>query len=452
MIERLRQRLNAPDLASRLAHLADGAPATAPLSLGIDLGPGSDDWLHLLPDGQACWYRARPEHGEYRLGIGHLLQVESSGSQRFAALDHAWNSLCRQWRHETGARPLAFAGFAFAEQGGGVLPNALLAIPGILFEYFDGHCRVTLNTLAGEADQAIHTWQQLLKPPAVRHSTPGTAPDQVPQHAGPLADQVWLARVNAALRDITAGRLDKLVLSRRRLIQATVPFSARDILSRLVQQQASALIYAFSNGRQVFLGASPERLVQKKGCAVRADALAGTAWPGSPALSGEKNHHEQSLVVRAVVEALVPLCAGLPQVEAQREQAAGKLTHLRNEISAQLKPEATLWNLVNALHPTPAIGGYPGPAARDWLQRHNEYRGAWYSGGFGLLEANGDGEFSVALRSALLDGRCAELQAGAGIVAGSQPEQELAETEAKLGTLLAALTAPAPARQQRQAG
>lgn len=452
MIERLRQRLNAPDLASRLARLADGAPATAPLSLGIDLGPGCDDWLHLLPDGHACWYRARPEHGEYRLGIGHLLQVESSGSQRFAALDHAWNSLCRQWRHETGTRSLAFAGFAFAEQGGGALPNALLAIPGILFECLDGHCRVMLNTLAGEANQAVHTWQQLLKPPPAQHSAIGTAPDQAPQHDSPLADQVWLARVNAALRDIAAGRLDKLVLSRRRLIRATAPFSAHDILKSLVQQQASALVYAFGNGRQVFLGASPERLVLKSGCTVRADALAGTAWPGSPALSGEKNHHEQSLVVRAVVEALAPLCTGLPQVEAQREQAAGKLTHLRNEISAQLKPEATLWNLVDALHPTPAIGGYPGPTAQDWLQRHEEYRGAWYSGGFGLLEANGDGEFSVALRSALLDGPCAELQAGAGIVAGSQPEQELAETEAKLGTLLAALTAPAPARQQRQAG
>lgn len=452
MIERLRQRLHAPDLASRLARLADGAPATAPLSLGIDLGPGSDDWLHLLPDGQACWYRARPEHGEYRLGIGHLLQVESSGSQRFAALDHAWNSLCRQWRHEAGARPLAFAGFAFAEQGGGALPNALLAIPGILFECLDGHCRVTLNTLAGEADQAVRTWQRLLKPSSGRHSTTLATPDKMAHQAGGLADQAWLARVNAALRDIAAGRVDKLVLSRRRLVRATAPFSAHDILKNLVQQQASALIYAFGNGRQVFLGASPERLVQKNGGAVRSDALAGTAWPGSPALSGEKNHHEQSLVVRAVVEALASLCTGLPQVEAQREQAAGKLTHLRNEISARLRPETTLWNLVDALHPTPAIGGYPSPAARDWLQRHDEYRGAWYSGGFGLLEANGDGEFSVALRSALLDGPCAELQAGAGIVAGSQPDQELAETEAKLGTLLTALTTPAAARQQRQAG
>jgi isochorismate synthase EntC len=101
----------------------------------------------------------------------------------------------------------------------------------------------------------------------------------------------------------------------------------------------------------------------------------------------------------------------------------------------------TIFDLLRAVHPTPAVGGFPTAAALDWLAAHGERRSGWYSGGFGSVRPNGDGEFSVALRSALIEGSRLELQAGAGIVAGSDPAQELAETEAKFGTLLAALAA-----------
>jgi isochorismate synthase EntC len=140
---------------------------------------------------------------------------------------------------------------------------------------------------------------------------------------------------------------------------------------------------------------------------------------------------------------LLPFCTQLPEVSPVQTHSAGHLLHLRSEISALAKPGTRLFDLVRALHPTPAVGGYPSVAALDWLRAHKEQRPGWYSGGLGCLDPIGNGEFSVALRSALVDGKVACLQAGAGIVAGSQPEQELAETEAKIGTLLAALqTAP----------
>ena len=183
-----------------------------------------------------------------------------------------------------------------------------------------------------------------------------------------------------------------------------------------------------------------ERRLSLHGNQISADALAGTAWPGSTGLAGQKNLHEQSLVVRAVCEALTPLCALPPQVSRAEEHPAGHLLHLRSQITATAHPGTTLFDLIRALHPTPAVGGFPVPAALDWLTTHGEQRPGWYSGGFGILTPDGNGEFSVALRSALLDGNTAELQAGAGIVAGSDPQQELAETEAKLGTLLAALS------------
>jgi len=438
MIERLRQQLDAADLPDRLRQLAAGAPAAAPLSLTLELGSLDCDWLPLLPAKAPFWYRARPRRGEFRLGIGHALQISSSGGNRFAALDNAFSGLCGDWRHAAGEPlPLAFAGFAFDAASQGPLPNALLAIPAILLENLAGRCRAVLSVPAGRIAQAADDWRQLLAQPA-RHTSPRLLP------AGPdaLAQRAWTARVNAALRDIAGGRIDKLVLSRSRRVEAAAPFSPALILRQLAEQQPDSLLYAHGQGELCFLGATPERLVRLANGLAEADALAGTAWAGSLSLAEQKNQHEQSLVVQAVVDALAPLCATPPQASPAAEHPAGHLTHLRSRISGRLAPGTTLFDLVRALHPTPAVGGYPSAPAQDWLAAHGEQRNGWYSGGFGMLTAAGDGEFSVALRCALLHGRQAELQAGAGIVAGSDAQQELAETEAKLGTLLAAL-APA---------
>lgn len=435
MIHTLRRYLSAPATLARLKALAAGAPASAPVSLRLSLGPGTTDWLALLPAASPYWYRARPEHDEYRLAIGHALHVTSAGPNRLAALDNAFAGFCRDWRRNGPA--FAFAGFAFDADNNAPLPNALLAIPAILLESVAGECSLTLSAPAGRIAQAAAEWPHMLATPAVAR-----APQQRPERPGTLAERAWLARVHAALRDIEAGRMDKIVLARNRIVEADGPFSPATVLGQLVVQQPSGLIYAHGTGRHSFLGATPERLVRLAGTQVDADALAGTAWPGSLALAETKNRHEQALVVQAVCAALAPLCATPAVAEPAREHAAGQLRHLRSRVTASVRPGTTLFELVRVLHPTPAIGGYPVAAAQAWLAAHKEQRNGWYSGAFGLLTADGDGEFSVALRSALLTGHSAELQAGAGIVAGSDPTHELAETDAKLGTLLAALASP----------
>lgn len=439
MIHTLRRQIAAPETLARLQALAAGAPDSAPISLRLALGRSATDWLDLLPAHQPHWYRARPDRGEYRLAIGHALHVATAGANRFAALDHAYAGFCRHWRHNGPA--LAFAGFAFDAAGSAPLPNALLSIPAILLENLDGDCSVTLSVPAGRLAQAVTEWLPLLS-----NAPPDPAPQLLTGRPAALDDRAWIARVNAALRDITAGRVAKVVLSRSRQFRGSVALSPAAILARLIAQQPGGVIYAHGNGQQTFLGATPERLVRLRGQQIDVDALAGTAWPGSLALSESKNRHEQSLVVRAICAALAPLCTAPPAVGSIEQHQAGQLAHWRSRISAQAKPGTRLFDLVRTLHPTPAVGGFPAAAAQDWLAAHGEKRSGWYSGGFGLLTPDGDGEFSVALRSALIDGDCAELQAGAGIVAGSDAQHELAETEAKLGTLLAALTAgPLPA-------
>lgn len=436
MIHTLRRVLTAPDTLARLATLAAGAPTSAPVSLRLSLGCSTTDWLHLLPANAPYWYRARPDQDEYRLALGHALHVTSAGLNRFAGLDNAFTGFCRDWRHNGPA--LAFAGFAFDAGNNAPLPNALLAIPAILLESIAGECSVTLSAPAGRIAQAAAEWPQWLAAPAITN-----APQHRPSRPETLIERAWIGRVNAALRDIKAGRIDKVVLARSRTIEADGPFPAAGVLGQLLVQQPGSVIYAYGNSGHSFIGATPERLVRLAGNRVDADALAGTSWPGSLALSETKNRHEQALVVQAVCAALAPFSDSAPIADPAQEQAAGQLRHLRSRISATVRPGTTLLELVRALHPTPAIGGFPVAAAQAWLAEHNEQRPGWYSGGFGLLTPEGDGEFSVALRSALLTGNTAQVQAGAGIVAGSDAQHELAETNAKLGTVLAALAPPA---------
>lgn len=444
MIGALRQRLASPDLPRQLQALAAGAPAAAPVSLTLDLGLYNTDWLVALPASGPFWYQARPAQGSVRLGIGHAFQITSTGANRFAALDNAFSGLARHWRRN--ATPLAFCGFAFDEHSQTPLPNTLLAIPAILLEMHDGRCLATLSTPAGKIAQAPAGWRQLLDTPARQHDY-----RLLPAGDRTLADRAWIARVRAALRDIAGQRLDKIVLTRNRHLQASAPIPAGRLLGALLEQQPESLVYAYGNGPTVFLGATPERLVRLTAGHIEADALAGTAWPGSPALDAPKNRHEQSLVVAAITAALEKCCTRPPQAGPAEVRAAGKVSHLRSLVTGCAADGITIFDLVRALHPTPAVGGFPTGVALDWLAAHGEQRNGWYSGGFGSINADGDGEFSVALRSALIDGSRMELQAGAGIVAGSDPEQELAETEAKFGTLLAALAAT-PARERNILG
>ncbi len=435
MRTRLRQWLASGQAAAALRDKAVGAPAAAPISIDVPLAMpprANDNWLSLLPHGQPFWYRAQPANGEFLLGIGHALHVTSAGPDRFAALDHAWHGIREHWRHSEHAQ--AFAGFAFADDNDAPLPNALLALPTLLLRRTANGATLTLTAAAGRIDESAALW-----PSWFDDFAPNQPPEitWLPEH--PLAEQAWQARVDAALRDIAIGHFAKVVLTRQRKLLAQQPVFPAWLLARLNETQPDSIVFAHGNGQQVFLGATPERLVRLHGRHAEVDALAGTAWPGSPTLDIEKNRQEQAYVVEAVRLSLAPWCQSTPTVSSVEEHPAGQLRHLRSRIEGQLRPDIGLFDLVRSLHPTPAVGGYPSAPAQAWLNAHGERRTAWYSGGFGILQANGDAEFSVTLRSALLDGNSIELQAGAGIVEGSDAQMEWAEIEAKFGTLLNAL-------------
>ncbi|MBI2307420.1 MAG: isochorismate synthase [Rhodocyclales bacterium] len=431
-------------LQARLDRLAAGAAGGALLSVTLDLGAGGRDWLQRPPASREFCYWARPDAGVFRLGLGRAVVCTSAGPARFTALQAAHAGIAGDWRRDAGGSahaPVACLGFAFDENSGGELPNAQLGVAAVLLATAGGRCSATFTTPARDRAGAVGRWQKLLAaaPPGAT-ATVGAALAGVP--AGALAKRAWNARVQRALDAIAAGELEKVVLSRSLRLPLAGRVSPAALLARLLERHPESTIFAVGSENAVFLGATPEQLVGFAAGEVRADALAGTAWDDEP-LAVDKNAHEQALVVAAIREALSPLCATLALPPAPRVLELRDLRHLWTPIAGRVKPGIGLFDLIARLHPTPAVGGWPGEAACDWLRRHGEKRPGWYAGGTGWIDRDGNGEIAVALRCGLLTARHIELPAGAGIVAGSRAEHEFRETEAKLATMLGALRADA---------
>lgn len=436
-------------LARRLAQVAGAARPARLASVTVAL-PAWPDFGAPAP---GDWFVWRRPHCELRLlGIGKAFAASTSGAGRFAVLHAAHAGLLNDWRHvedEGAPPPLAGLGFAFSPRGGGPLPNACLWVPELLLREDTRGIWATFSCPAGEAAAAPPRWralwQTLAAAPADALAAPGL---QVCPN--PLAERAFLARGRAALRAIDAGIADKLVLTRALRLRAEQPLAVAPVLAALAAQQAGCATFGVGRGGRAFVGASPETLLRVDGTRVEVDALAGTAWlagatdaatPATLSLAGDKNRREHDFVARAVVDALASLCADVAAPEVPEVLRFSALQHLCRRVTARRRNDVSALDLIARLHPTPAVGGTPGGAALDWLAGHGDRRGAWYTGGIGWVDAAGDADIAVALRCGLLHGREATLFAGAGFVAGSEPAQELAETEAKFSVMRAALAA-----------
>lgn len=430
------------NLRTRLDRIAEGAPGGALLSVTLDLGPGNFDWLDRQPACREFCYWARPATGLFRLGLGRAVVCTSAGPARFTALQAAHAGITADWHHDAGSsfhHPVACMGFAFDENGSSELPNAQLGVAAVLLTTENGCCSATFTTPARDRHTALDHWQKLLRASPCPSASAGIPTSQLPPPSL-LSERAWAARVQRALAAITGKKLEKVVLSRSLRLPLPARLSPATLLGRLIAQHPESTIFAIGSESCVFLGATPEQLAGLAEGSVCVDALAGTAWGNEP-LAVEKNAHEQALVVAAIHEALAPLCDELALPPAPRALELRHLRHLWTPITGSVKPGVNLFDLIACLHPTPAVGGWPTAAAREWLRQHGEKRPGWYSGGFGWIDRHGNGEIAVALRCGLISANHIELPAGAGIVAGSRAEHEFRETEAKLATMLDALRA-----------
>ncbi len=437
MNDPLAAALQSPALLAQLAARCRGLPDDALLSAHHCIAGNGVHLLDHLPADQPYWYSARPEEGWQRLAIGHVHCFEHAGEQRFSELAADWQAVCERWHDEHAA--LGLLGFAFSAtpvttDSPSCWPAARLCLPRVLIEQDAQGLRLQLTARCAEVRHGMlpgTIWRRQTAPPLTQTLLRAIE--------DPAADRAWLARAEEALTAIATGQVDKLVLARTAFFHAAQPPAQATVLRQLNAAQGSALIYAHGQGERVFLGATPERLCRKRGKQIEADALAGTAWPGSPQLAASKNQREQSFVAHAVDHALRPFCQMPPERAPVLVRQAGPLQHLNSRITAQARPGTSPWSLLAALHPTPAVNGFPGEAARRWLSEHGEHRPAWYSGGIGHIDSQGDCDLHVALRCATIDGCDIAVHAGAGLVAGADPMQEFAETQAKMAIMRNAL-------------
>lgn len=256
----------------------------------------------------------------------------------------------------------------------------------------------------------------------------------------------WSARVRTALHAIKAGRLDKVVLVRRKQLD----FVARPALAALVTAMQSAQPDSFhfaieAPGGTAFIGATPEMLASLRGRNLHTMALAGTAprkfteredlLQAMRLLEDDKERREHQFVVDGIVAGLSRLA---DRVDADGQPAIrqlARLQHLETGIRAILQPGVDLFDVVAALHPTPALCGTPPDVAAQLIQALELAGRGWFGGPIGWVDSEGNGDFVVAIRSALITADAAVLYGGAGIVSGSTPEREWDETGMKMDSL-----------------
>lgn len=253
--------------------------------------------------------------------------------------------------------------------------------------------------------------------------------------------QTWAANVEAIREQIRRGTFEKVVAARHCVVELEAGAGSLDVLRRLDERFAGCTRFALWKGDAVFLGATPELLVSRRGSSVCSEALAGSTEHGDAArmLSSDKERAEHQTVVRAVVRALEPFCRNLQYADTPTVRELPNVLHMHTPIHGKLSEPTHILTLVQALQPTPAVGGVPTDRAVSWIVEHEVMGRGWYSAPVGWADANGDGEFVVALRSGLLRNGKAWVYAGAGIMADSDPVSEYAETELKMQALLGAL-------------
>lgn len=399
------------------------------------------------------WSRPRDQH--CRIGAGRAVVLEAHGERRFELLNRAFVDLCKGWTalesDSVDRGRWAFVGFSFypgeaAQQGHWHgLASALLFVPTVLLERKRSACNLTFTArwMRGCNPDAIrerwvHGAHELVSA-LMRSPAPPTASGRLVRDGGSASDDEWLSRVQAALRAIRAGALEKVVVTRRVHVAKSRPLELSRVLAWLESHYPECVQFALSGDDCCLVGASPERLVALEGDAVVADAVAGTATENGNLLRDQKARKEQDLVVSEIMRALGPFCTNLNVPPVPRLLTLPTLQHLWSPICGRVRSEVSLLQLASRLHPTPAVGGVPRRKALAWLAQQGEDWRGWYTGALGWLNADGGGELSVVLRCAVLNKHKAELFAGSGIVADSDPAQELAETEWKLRTMLDAL-------------
>lgn len=273
----------------------------------------------------------------------------------------------------------------------------------------------------------------------------------IPYTLEPDSREAWQQAMDAALVAIEGGRVSKVVLSRRLRVQAEHPFSSKDLLVNLIDGDARGIVLLYRYADVFFCGCTPELLVRKRGDEVASMCLAGTCPTGAtPAesealaaglMADEKNRAEHDYVVQLIRNVLDRVCFDVDVPATPQIMRLAHVQHLYTPARARALQGVTLADLMEDLHPTPAVAGTPVGEAKMLLRAIEPYNRGFYAGACGFVDGDGDGEFSVALRTGVFDGEMGWVYGGCGIVGESDAAAEYDEINLKLRTILSAFGA-----------
>jgi isochorismate synthase len=470
--------------APRVATITVELPARTPIQL---LAAAHEKGI-----GATLW--ARPDESLGLVGLGEAWSIGDDGL-KIKDAGSAWSALVRDAVCESldepagggagvadassplrhwGAGAVAMGGFAFDQRAPVTAAwsrfgRASLILPQVAILSTARGSAATLAAVAVPGHDTVDAIQSTLAAFRIVLGTPAAAPT-APAAPPPAPQSVernlldveelrpaseWRSVVAEAATAVRRGALRKVVVARGVRVRISHVDPA-GVLARLQAEYPSCALFAISRRDRTgearwFVGATPERLVRVRAGWVTAMALAGSAPRGTDEgedrrlgetlLASAKDRTEHSVVVDVMLTALRAACDEVEIGHGPELLKLSNVQHLHTPMTARLRRGTNALDLVDRLHPTPAVGGVPRDEAIRWLRDHEGLDRGWYAGPIGWVDRAGEGEFSVAIRSALLGGGEALLYTGCGIVADSVPAFEYAESRLKLRPMLSALGA-----------
>jgi menaquinone-specific isochorismate synthase len=400
--------------------------------------PDIPNLLALLPaDGGLAWINGLATNQMGIVGWGEVTRSSFHGPERFSRAQRWWSQQCATSK---GDEPIAFASFAFDKDPG----NSVLVIPEVAIIRNQTGTRLTITSDVAISDaQLSGVLSDINRPRVVSQGI-----NNVTWLPGSRPVSEWQAAVDSAVARINAGELDKVVLARDIVAQLDEPIHIGALLIRLNESFPECWTFCVDG----LVGATPELLIRRDGEHVTSRVLAGTmrrsrdtdrdGQLAAELLDSDKDQEEHVYAVESVAAALATHCTDLNVPERPFILRLANVQHLATDVTGELVDAAPALALAASLHPTAAVCGTPTERATHVIKELEGMDRGRYSAPVGWLAANGNGEFGIALRCALVetdDRKTLRLFAGCGIVAGSTGESEVAESQAKFAAMKSAL-------------
>jgi len=400
--------------------------------------PDIPNLLALLPaDGGLAWINGLATNQMGIVGWGEVTRSSFHGPERFSRAQRWWSQQCATSK---GDEPIAFASFAFDKDPG----NSVLVIPEVAIIRNQTGTRLTITSDVAISDaQLAGVLSDINRPRVVSQGI-----NNVTWLPGSRTVSEWQSAVDSAVARINAGELDKVVLARDIVAQLDEPIHIGALLIRLNESFPECWTFCVDG----LVGATPELLIRRDGEHVTSRVLAGTmrrsrdtdrdGQLAAELLDSDKDQEEHVYAVESVAAALATHCTDLNVPERPFILRLANVQHLATDVTGELVDAAPALALAASLHPTAAVCGTPTERATHVIKELEGMDRGRYSAPVGWLAANGNGEFGIALRCALVetdDRKTLRLFAGCGIVAGSTGESEVAESQAKFAAMKSAL-------------